>query len=107
MKIKIEPYNNKWPEYYLNLKAEIQTLLKNHDIKIEHFGSTAVPGLPAKPVIDILVGISDESEFPDIVESLLSHKSYIYYKVFNDEMPNRRLFVRLRDDADLQNFESI
>jgi len=107
MKISIESYNEDWPKQFLKLKKEIHTLLDEFDPVIEHFGSTAVPGLSAKPVIDILVGIEDTALFPKIVNLLLAHESYIYYQVFDAEIPERRLFIRLRDGEDTSVFNSI
>ena len=107
MKLIIEPYNKDWPKQFLSIKKEIQTLLKQYHPIVEHFGSTAVPGLAAKPVIDILVGIEDISHFPHIVDLMLQHESYIYYKVFDKEIPERRLFVRLKDGVDTAGFDQI
>ena len=107
MKLVIEPYNKDWPNQFLTLQKEIQLLLKQYNPIVEHFGSTAVPGLPAKPVIDILVGIEDISQFPHIVDLMLQHKSYIHYKVFDEEMPERRLFVRIKDGAKDADFNQV
>ncbi len=82
-------------------------MLQGIDPVIEHFGSTSVPGLAAKPIIDILVGVKDKIYFSSIVERLLEHSSYIYYQAFNKEMPDRRLFVRLKDGVDTGAFESV
>lgn len=43
-----------WPAAYAAARDEVQSLLPNAPRLIEHIGSTAVPGLPAKPVIDII-----------------------------------------------------
>jgi len=107
MKINIETYNPEWPKQFQRLKEEIHTILHMYEPKIEHFGSTAVPGLPAKPVIDILVGIKDKSRFSNIVDLMLQHDAYIHYQVFDEEVPDRRLFVRLKDGADPSKFEKV
>ena len=107
MKIIVEDYDNTWPDQFLKLKIEILNLLKGYNPRIEHFGSTAVPGLPAKPVIDILVGINDILYFPDIENLLLLHKSYIHYKVFDEETPDRRLFVRVKDSINSDQFDRV
>jgi len=107
MKINIESYNKDWPVQFRKLKKEILILLKEFDPVIEHFGSTAVPGLSAKPVIDILVGIENTHCFSQIVELILQHKSYLYYQVFDNEIANRRLFVRLKDDVDYSEFDNV
>lgn len=61
-------------------------------LEIEHVGSTAVPGLPAKPVIDLMASVDDLDEVDDdALESL-------GYKMLRSEMPER-LFYR-REDYD-------
>lgn len=53
----ITPFNPKWPQEYLDEKNALMSHLKNSIKGIEHIGSTAVPGLDAKPIIDIMIGI--------------------------------------------------
>jgi GrpB-like predicted nucleotidyltransferase (UPF0157 family) len=56
--IKIIPYNTKWPTYFHKEKVLLlKTLGNSIALRIEHFGSTAIPGLAAKPTIDILIEI--------------------------------------------------
>ena len=64
-------------------------------------------GYPAKPVIDILVGIENKTQFASIVNLMLQHSSYLHYQVFDNEITDRRLFVRLDDNADSSTFNSI
>jgi GrpB-like predicted nucleotidyltransferase (UPF0157 family) len=54
--IQVVEYDPQWPEYYRSDATELQTALRSRVRGIEHFGSTSVPGLAAKPIIDILVG---------------------------------------------------
>ena len=107
MKITIAPYNPDWKTQFQKIKEELSILLKELNPKIEHFGSTSVPGLSAKPVIDILVGIQDVNQFDFLVKKMSQNKRYIYYKVFNIDMPGRRLFVRLKDEVDMEQYENI
>ena len=96
MKITITPYNPEWSKKFEELKRELGAILKNTDPIIEHIGSTSVPGLAAKPIIDIQVGLPSESYFDYVVKQMDGYP-YIYYEVFNSSMPNRRLFVRLKN----------
>jgi GrpB-like predicted nucleotidyltransferase (UPF0157 family) len=62
MKVIIEPYNSAWVEEFQKDKALLETILKDVDyISIEHVGSTSIPGLSAKPVIDIDIIIKPSS----------------------------------------------
>ncbi|MDQ3812942.1 MAG: GrpB family protein, partial [Armatimonadota bacterium] len=58
---------------------------------IEHIGSTSVPGLAAKPIIDIMVGLADFTQADALVLRLQS-LNYEYVPQFEDEMPFRRYF---------------
>jgi GrpB-like predicted nucleotidyltransferase (UPF0157 family) len=61
-KIIIEPYDPAWIEEFNKVKATLETILKDIPyISIEHIGSTSVPGLAAKPVIDIDIIIKPSS----------------------------------------------
>lgn len=54
MQVVTEPYNPQWVNIFLDIKRKLQQILKDLPIdSIEHVGSTSIPGLRAKPVIDI------------------------------------------------------
>ena len=55
---RIVEYCSDWPSLFEEEQERIQPVLGGMVLGIEHFGSTSVPGLPAKPIIDILVGVS-------------------------------------------------
>lgn len=55
--VKIVPYTAEWKEEFAEAKAQIQHHTELRDMRIEHIGSTAIKGMHAKPLIDILVGI--------------------------------------------------
>lgn len=56
--IVIVEYDRKWVELFEQEAIYLRNLLgKASILRIEHFGSTAIPGMPAKPIIDILVEI--------------------------------------------------
>ena len=106
MKIQVEKYNPGWKLQFMSIKKDLQRLLLNFKPAIEHIGSTSVEGLYAKPVIDIAVGLHTLDDLDNIIPLMLQ-KQYIYYEVFNAQMPERRLFVGLKDTADLTKFKSV
>jgi GrpB-like predicted nucleotidyltransferase (UPF0157 family) len=57
--IEIVDYDPSWPGSFAVETCEIQRVLADLHPSIEHIGSTAIPGLCAKPIIDILVGLDD------------------------------------------------
>jgi GrpB-like predicted nucleotidyltransferase (UPF0157 family) len=73
-KVAIVPYDLRWPELFETEKSHLLATLPSRLVKrVEHFGSTAVPGLAAKPIIDILVEVTDlvatRSEIAPVLES--------------------------------------
>jgi GrpB-like predicted nucleotidyltransferase (UPF0157 family) len=77
--IIIEPYNPAWPKMFESEKQILASVLAGWLAgPIEHIGSTAVPGLPAKPVIDIMVAVRDLSSSRPAIEALLP-LSYCYF----------------------------
>lgn len=100
MKIELKPYTPKWNEEFQITSNELAQTLSPFKPQIEHFGSTAIPGLIAKPIIDILVRISQEAELDEVVRPMIS-SGHIYYQAFNKVMPDRRLFVKLERQSEV------
>ena len=77
--IEIVSYNPSWPRLFEKEKIFLQDNLPDDLVeRIEHFGSTAVPGLSAKPIIDILVEVSSLEETKNQVVPLLESEGYEY-----------------------------
>ncbi|NKI18578.1 GrpB family protein [Spongiibacter sp. KMU-166] len=64
-------YNPDWPGQYETEAVKIRRALRNHVLQIEHIGSTAVPLLAAKPIIDILLVIADPGVEAEYLPALL------------------------------------
>lgn len=78
--IHIVPYNPLWSQRFEDEKRRVLEALNNGLIKrIEHFGSTAVPNLPAKPIIDILIGVEHLGEALSKVVPVLETMGYSYW----------------------------
>lgn len=89
-------YDQRWAELFQVAGQELRVALAPFVLDIQHIGSTAVPGLAAKPVIDIQVGVrtlDDSVEIVSAVESL----GYEYVPELEDEVPDRRYFRRWAD----------
>ncbi len=99
MKIDIQEYQEKWPSDFLYHKENITDALSGFKVFIEHIGSTSVPGLGAKPIIDILVGIEDDTLLNQIVSPMQS-AGFTYFKKLEPGWPERRLFVFLEPISD-------
>jgi GrpB-like predicted nucleotidyltransferase (UPF0157 family) len=57
--VDVVAYRGKWPKMFKQMRARLAAALGDTAIRIDHVGSTAVPGLAAKPVIDIQVSVAD------------------------------------------------
>ncbi len=71
--IDVVPYDEQWPDHFGVWKARLETVLGGSAVRIEHIGSTAVPGLAAKPIIDVQVSVDDvenEDRYVPAIESL-------------------------------------
>ncbi|PVH90857.1 UPF0157-domain-containing protein [Periconia macrospinosa] len=67
MSVVVVPYNPEWPSYFERIKAELSSYLVDVEIlSIEHVGSTSVPGLAAKPIIDIDIIVTRSNVQPAI-----------------------------------------
>jgi GrpB-like predicted nucleotidyltransferase (UPF0157 family) len=60
--VRLDPYDPAWPQTFAALAAGIRAALGNAAIAIHHAGSTSVPGLSAKPVIDIVLAVPDSRD---------------------------------------------
>ncbi len=87
--VTIVPYNPAWPLRYEEERDKITAALGDSIVEIHHVGSTAVPGLAAKPIIDIMIAVR---QLGDAIECIgpLSDRGY----AFNDHPQNvdRRFF---------------
>jgi GrpB-like predicted nucleotidyltransferase (UPF0157 family) len=70
VQIELSDYDPAWPERYEREAEGIRAALHNPVVSIEHAGSTAVPGLCAKPVIDIVLEVEDSTDEPAYVPDL-------------------------------------
>lgn len=78
-KIEIVPYNPNWPQMFEEEAARIKQALGEHCVAIHHIGSTAVPGLVAKPKIDIITVVKDMAHIVQELEKV----GYEYRGEFN------------------------
>lgn len=70
--IVVVDYDPAWAARYEAERSKISTALGTAALRIEHIGSTAVPGLAAKPIIDIVVGVADVEDDATYVPGLVS-----------------------------------
>jgi GrpB-like predicted nucleotidyltransferase (UPF0157 family) len=91
----VVPYDSDWPCRFDRERAVLDAMFRGSDVVIEHVGSTAVPGVGAKPVIDILVGLSRLAEAEARVGALET-AGYQYVQKLERQIPERRYFRKPR-----------
>ncbi len=69
--IEVADYDPEWPVLFADIAGRVQAAFANVlMLRVEHIGSTSVPGLPAKPVLDIDVVIPSRADLPEAVARL-------------------------------------
>ena len=88
--VAVVVYDPRWPELFEKERRHLLSCLPADLLKrIEHFGSTAVPGLAAKPIVDILVEVSSLDETKQRIAPILEAQGYDYFwrASFGDDTP--------------------
>jgi GrpB-like predicted nucleotidyltransferase (UPF0157 family) len=70
--VQLHDYNERWHDVYRQHRERIRAALGAVDVAVEHIGSTSVPGLAAKPIIDIVVAVEDITAEEDYLDQLLT-----------------------------------
>ncbi|MET1051368.1 MAG: GrpB family protein [Mycetocola sp.] len=70
--VELHDYDERWPIIYEEHRRTIVTALAATGVDVEHIGSTSVPGLAAKPIVDIVVAVGDITDEDDYLDALLS-----------------------------------
>lgn len=97
MKIILRDHDPDWKKQFHQESDRLEELFYPHTYSIEHIGSTSIPGLCAKPIIDIMVGVPALEEL-DLAVKLLLKPGYTYVKKYEDVMPWRRFFIKCSGD---------
>ena len=100
--IAVAPYDPRWPELFVRERLHLLSCLPSDLIeRIEHFGSTAVPGLSAKPIVDILVGVTSLDETRRSIAPILEAQGYDYFwrSSWGDDAPPFYAWFIKRDEA--------
>lgn len=88
--VEIVPHDDAWAEKFEVEKASIQDAFREIAVEVHHIGSTPVPGLVAKPIIDIMIAVDSLEDRPTILQSL-SSIGYTYVPYEGDA---ERLYCR-------------
>ncbi|OAB47213.1 hypothetical protein PBAT_07705 [Paenibacillus antarcticus] len=90
--VVVSEYDQQWIEEYVQEKVKISRVLSDVLLRIEHIGSTSIPKLGSKPIIDMMVGVADLQQVSEGCITGLAGIGYEY--VFKPDFPDRRFFRR-------------
>ena len=109
MLIDVVPYRPSWPDAFRHTASALRAALGDGALRIDHIGSTAVPGLAAKPIIDMQVTVGELAKVADYVRSLqelgFEHRAHINcdrppdWNTSPREEWNKAYFRRTQPDA--------
>lgn len=91
--VSLSAYDIAWPALFEQERERLLRRFAGLLLDVQHFGSTAVPGLVAKPIIDILVGVSSMTVADTLIEPFTS-AGYSSSAEFNQTLVDRRWFMR-------------
>lgn len=100
--VSIVPYDPGWPGMFADERNHLLSCLPQEMIgRIEHFGSTAIPGLAAKPIVDMLVEVSSLEETKSRIVPVLEAQNYDYFwrPTRGDDVPPFYAWFIKRDAA--------
>jgi len=108
--IRLAEYDSDWPRLYQRDEKRIRAALGERALVIEHVGSTSVPGLAAKPVIDIVLVVADSANESAYVPDLEAHgyvlqirePDWFEHRVFKGPDTNVNLHVFSRGCSEVQ-----
>jgi GrpB-like predicted nucleotidyltransferase (UPF0157 family) len=109
-KIHIVEYDSRWPEFFARDAERIRVALCERALQVEHAGSTAVPGLAAKPVIDIILVVEDsreESAYAPALEAAgyrlsIQEPEWYEHRMFKSSQPEVNLHVFSRGCSEVE-----
>ncbi|MDN5286292.1 MAG: hypothetical protein JWR38_2566 [Mucilaginibacter sp.] len=98
MKITITDHQGNWATLFAEEKKKISHILGFLDPAIVHIGSTSVPGLCAKPIIDIQVGLKSADDLDKTIVPM--QQQYTYIKLYEPDWPERRYYCLYKNEND-------
>ncbi len=79
MAIQVVDYNPEWPSLFKDIACELEPLLADLAPAFHHVGSTSVPGLAAKPKIDLHAAFADEDALPEAIKRVETLGVYTFH----------------------------
>lgn len=93
--IYLAPYSDLWPLVFEKERSALLQSIGGWVEDIEHVGSTAIPGIAAKPIIDIVIGVRSLGDADQNCIPAIQRMGYVYLQEYEDLLPNRRYFHKI------------
>lgn len=93
----VVPYDDTWPKMYEEEKRILQSVFGNLILDIQHFGSTSIKGMTAKPIIDVMVTVDDIEKVDEYSNEMVQRG---YVPRGEQMISGRRYFVRFKEDGE-------
>jgi GrpB-like predicted nucleotidyltransferase (UPF0157 family) len=97
-KVEVVPHNPHWHREFQNESAQVIVALGDNVIAIDHIGSTAIPAIYAKPIIDILVSVADVAKVDDRNASM----QVLGYEIMGEYGITGRRFFRKDNESGIR-----
>jgi GrpB-like predicted nucleotidyltransferase (UPF0157 family) len=102
--ILLEAYSDRWPELFEVVSARVRAALGGRAMRLEHVGSTSVPGLTAKPIIDMCLVVEDSADEAGYLP-MLEAAGYVL-RVREEDWHQHRMFKGPAADINLHVFSA-
>ena len=96
--VVLSPHTIEWSLVFSEVREELLVAFAPFEVVVEHIGSTSVPGLLAKPVIDVLLGARSLSDIVSKIKTL-EGLGYAYVAKYERDLPMRRYFVKSKSGS--------
>jgi len=90
-RVEVVPHDPEWKKKYEKEASIVRSIFKKEILAIHHVGSTAIPGISAKPIIDILVEVNNIEKIDEFNKDMIEQG---YIPKGESGIPNRRLFIK-------------
>ena len=96
--VQLEPHDKQWDDAAIQTIKKLKSILGDDAVDIQHIGSTAIPAIKAKPIIDIVVGVTDFDRIISYNEQL--QEEGIFYR--GSDVEHQLLYVMGDVESDLR-----
>jgi len=97
--VALTPYHKEWKELFIQEKALLESLIGKYIVDIQHIGSTAIEGIAAKPMLDVLIGVRSMNDVKQFDKYRL--KEADIYHLGRVEIEGKAVFAKFSDLEEL------